>query len=75
MPQQVHDILEARQPDRLVIEISNIAGWIHDIAQTLDIEVEVDNPTTEGWQWKKIKRKTDREDVKRLALAIPILRP
>ena len=65
-PQQIHDLLVKRQPDRLVIEICNIAGWIHDIARTLDIDVQVANPNTEGWRRKKVKRKTDRDDALKL---------
>jgi transposase len=66
-PQMVHDLLVEREPDRLVIEVCGIAGWVHDLAVALEIEVQVANPNTEGWRWKKVKRKTDREDALKLA--------
>jgi len=66
-PQEVHDLLIELQPDRLVIEVCGIAGWIHDLATELGIAVEVANPQHEGWRWNKVKRKTDRDDALKLA--------
>ena len=66
-PQTIHDLLVEYEPDRLVIEVCNIAGWIHDLTTALDIEVQVANPNTEGWRWKHVKRKTDRDDALKLA--------
>lgn len=66
-PQAVHDLLVDQQPDRLVIEANHIAGWIHDMAETLGMEIQVANSNTEGWRWKHVKRKTDRDDALKLA--------
>lgn len=66
-PPAVHDLLVAQQPDRLVIEICHVAGWIVDLAIALDIDVQAANPNTEGWRWKRVKRKTDRDDALKLA--------
>jgi hypothetical protein len=44
-PQAVHDLLVAFEPDRLVIEVCGIAGWIHDMATDLEISIESSN----GW--------------------------
>ncbi len=66
-PQTVHDLLVELEPDRLVIEVCGIAGWIHDMATDLDIRIEVANPQHEGWRWNKVKRKTDRDDALKLA--------
>ena len=48
-PQVIHDLHVKREPDRLVIELSNIAGWIHDLALVLKIQFQVANPNHEGW--------------------------
>ena len=66
-PKQIHDLLVEENPDRIVFEICSSAGWIYDIAKTLNFEVQVANPSTEGWRWKNVKRKNDREDALKLA--------
>jgi len=66
-PKQIHDLLVEESPDRIVFEICSPAGWVYDIAKTLNFEVQVANPSTEGWRWKNIKRKNDREDALKLA--------
>ena len=65
--QEIHDLVVEREPDRVVIEICTVAGWIHDIVSCLGAEVQVANPNTEGWRWKNVKRKTDRKDALKLA--------
>jgi len=66
-PQAVHDLVLARSPDRLVIEIGSAAGWIRDMAESLGLEIQIANPNHEAWRWKGIKRKTDRDDALKLA--------
>jgi transposase len=66
-PQQIHDMLLEKAPDRIVFEICSAAGWFYDIAEALGIETEVANPSHQGWRWKKLKRKTDRTDALKLA--------
>jgi transposase len=66
-PQQIHDVLVEKAPDKIVIEICSAAGWIYDIAKALGLETEVANPSHQGWRWKKLKRKTDRTDALKLA--------
>ena len=66
-PQAVHDLIVARQPDRVVIEIGAAAGWISDLCQALEVPIEVANPNHEAWRWKHIKRKTDKDDALKLA--------
>jgi transposase len=66
-PQQIHDILVEKAPDKIVFEICSAAGWIYDIAKALGFEIEVANPSHQGWRWKKLKRKTDRTDALKLA--------
>lgn len=66
-PQAIHDLLVDWEPDRLIIEVGTISGWVHDVATALGIEVQVANPNTEGWRWRRVKRKTDRDDALKLA--------
>ncbi len=66
-PSAMHDLITELEPDRLVIEVCGIAGWIHDLAVALEIPIEVANPQHEGWRWNKVKRKTDRDDALKLA--------
>lgn len=65
--QQMHDLLVELRPDRLVIEIGCSAGWVHDLATALGIQVQVANTNHEAWRWKNVKRKTDRDDALKLA--------
>jgi transposase len=63
----IHDMMVEKVPDKVVFEICSAAGWIYDIAKALGIETEVANPSHQGWRWKKVKRKTDRNDALKLA--------
>jgi transposase len=65
--QAMHDLLAERSPDRLVIEIGPSAGWIHDLAASMGVEIQVANTNHEAWRWKHVKNKTDRRDALRLA--------
>jgi hypothetical protein len=47
-PQGLHDLIVDREPDRVVIEICSIAGWVCDLVQALGIELQVANPN-EGY--------------------------
>lgn len=66
-PSAVHELLAEVCPARLVIEACSIAGWVCDIAAALGIEVQVANTNNEAWQWRRVKRKTDRDDGLKLA--------
>ena len=66
-PQAVHDLLIDATPSLLVIEACSICGWIADLAESLSIAVRVANTRGEAWTWKKVKRKTDRDDALKLA--------
>lgn len=66
-PQAVHDLVVAWAPERLVIEVGTVSGWVYDVATALGVEVQVANPNTEGWRWRRVKRKTDRDDALKLA--------
>jgi transposase len=66
-PTAVHGLLGKVRPDRLVIEICPLAGWVVDLARESGIDVQVADTSGEAWQYKKLKRKTDRDDALKLA--------
>lgn len=61
----INDLLDREDPQRVVIEVCTIAGWVSDVVR--EMELEVANPTHEAWRWKNVKRKTDRDDALKLA--------
>jgi transposase len=70
-PQTVHDLLAehaGEDPSRtlVIFETCDAAGWVHDIASALGFAVAVANPCDEAWRWRKVKRKTDRDDALKL---------
>lgn len=60
-------LLDRTSPDRVVMEVSPLAGWVGDVVRSRGIELEVANPTHEAWRWKNVKRKSDRDDALKLA--------
>ena len=66
-PSEFQDLLSGESPDRVVIEIGAQAGWVADLAEAMGIEIQVANPYHDAWRWKKVRRKTDRDDALRLA--------
>src|SRR5947208_12593816 len=66
-PQALHDLIVALEPDRVVIEICSIAGWVCDLVRTLGIEIQVANTSEEMWRWRKVKQKNDRRDALKAA--------
>jgi transposase len=71
-PQTIHDLLLAQQTDDpaatlLIVETCDVAGWVHDLAIALGINVAVANPAHEAWRWTRVKRKTDKDDALKLA--------
>lgn len=57
-----------RQPvARVVFEASAQAGWVHDLCEQLGVPAVVASTTGAAWQWKHVKRKTDRDDARKLA--------
>lgn len=66
-PQGLHDLLVGREPGRVVLETCSSAGWVYDLARTLELTVQVANPNHEGWRWRRVKKKTDRVDALKLA--------
>jgi len=70
-PQTVHDLLAEHAGDDpsftlVVFETCDCCGWVYDIARALGFAVAVANPSHEAWRWKRVKRKTDRDDALKL---------
>jgi len=55
------------KPDRVVIEVCNIAGWVCDLLRGLGVEVQVANTSEDAWRWRKVKKKNDRCDALKIA--------
>lgn len=66
-PFGIHNLIASHDPDRIVFEIGPAAGWVHDIASCSCRDIQVANPSTEGWRWRNVKAKTDRLDALKLA--------
>jgi transposase len=66
-PQELHDVLVELQPARVVIEVGPAAGWVRDLCESLGVPTQIANPNHEGWRWKNVKRKTDKDDALKLA--------
>jgi transposase len=66
-PKKIHDLIVELEPQRVVIEVGSQAGWIQDLCQALEVPVQIANPNHEGWRWRNVKRKTDRDDALKLA--------
>jgi len=66
-PQAIHDLIVDKEPVRIVMEVSEIAGWVVDIARALGIKTETANTSHEAWRWKNVKKKNDKEDALKLA--------
>jgi len=66
-PKALHDLIVDREPDRVVIEICSIAGWVWDLVRTLGVEIQVANTADERWRWRKVKQKNDRRDALKAA--------
>lgn len=60
-------LVSAVKPDRVVIEVCNIAGWICDLLRALKVEVQVANTNEDAWRWRKVKKKNDRCDALKAA--------
>ena len=67
-PCNLNLLFAERRPDRVVLEVGPMAGWIRDVASASGAkDIQVANPTHEAWRWRNVKRKTDRLDALKLA--------
>ena len=73
-PAAMHDLLVRRVESdadraatRVVFETCDCSGWVYDVAIALGFAVAIANPADEAWKWKRVKRKTDRDDALKMA--------
>jgi transposase len=66
-PAALQKMVQEVNPDRVVIEVCSIAGWVCDLMGTMGIEVQVANTSDDAWRWRKVKQKDDRRDALKAA--------
>lgn len=66
-PESLQRLVQAVRPERVVIEVCNIAGWVSDLLRGLGVEVQVANTSDDAWRWRKVKKKNDRCDALKTA--------
>jgi len=66
-PAALEQLVKEVKPDRVVIEVCNIAGWVCDRLRGLGVEVQVANTSDDAWRWRKVKKKNDRCDALKAA--------
>ena len=71
-PANVRDLLARRltlpPADTLVVfETCDTAGWVHDVCSALGLSTLCTHGNGQAWQWRRVKRKTDRDDALKLA--------
>ena len=65
-PQAFHDALAREKVERVIIEVCDMAGWIKDLCERLQVPLQIANGNTEGWRWRNVKKKTDKDDTLKL---------
>jgi len=66
-PAALQQLVKDVKPDRVVIEVCNIAGWVCDLLRGMGVEVQVANTSDDAWRWRKVKKKNDRCDALKAA--------
>ena len=66
-PAALQQLVTEVKPDRVVIEVCNIAGWVRDLLRGMGVEVQVANTSDDAWRWRKVKKKNDRRDALKAA--------
>jgi transposase len=64
---EVERLIRRAAPAVVVFEACSLAGWVHDLCGELGVPCKVANTAAEAWKYKHAKRKTDRDDARRLA--------
>lgn len=66
-PPALAQLVSEVKPERVVIEVCNIAGWVCDLLRELGVAVQVANTSADAWRWRKVKKKNDRADALKTA--------
>lgn len=65
-PQELHDLVASTDPTVVIIEMSMLSYWVHDLMVALDKPVIVTANNGPGWRWKNVRSKSDRGDAAKL---------
>jgi transposase len=65
--EQLARLITQHKPAVVLIEACLLAGWVCDLCAQLGVACRVANTSSEAWKFKHLKRKTDRDDARRLA--------
>ena len=65
--EELCQLIERLRPGVVVIEACAMAGWVHDLCGERGVCCRVANTASEAWKFRHSKRKTDRDDARRLA--------
>ena len=66
-PADLQRLVQDVKPERVVIEVCSIAGWVCDLMGQLGVAVQVANTSDDAWRWRKVKQKDDRRDALKAA--------
>ena len=64
---ELERLIHATRPGVVVIESCTPAGWVHDLCADLGVRCTVAHTGAEAWKYTHARRKTDRDDARRLA--------
>jgi transposase len=59
--------IDKHRPAVVLIEACLLAGWVRDLCAQMGATCLVANTSSDAWKFKHLKRKTDRDDARRLA--------
>ena len=60
-------VFKNHEIDLVVMEACGPSGWINDLCQELGLKTFVCSTNDAAWEWKNVKRKTDKDDALKLA--------
>jgi len=60
-------VFKNHEIDLVVMEACGPSGWISDLCQELGLKTFVCSTNDAAWEWKNVKRKTDKDDALKLA--------
>ena len=66
-PDELRRVLTQQPVSSVVFEACSQEGWVNDLCEEAGLPKTVASTTGEAWQWKRVKRKTDRDDALKLA--------